>query len=649
MWRGFNPLEVEKIVNKRRMDRNTIIGFLLIFGLLIAWQQFMKPSEQQLAAEQQLQDSLRQEQLKADSLAALQAITQPANDVPADSTQAAVKDSLMQTQLAGTFGPFATAAAGKEETVTLENDLLRLAVSTKGGRIVEAEVKNYKKVVEDEKHQETKEPLLLLEDEKNRFEYLLPVSGVPNGTVSTEDLYFEVERLDNGLLLKAEVEPGRYFAQRYSLEDGSYNVDYSIQFKGLEPYLSRDAGSIELNWVNYLDKLEKNVDYERNYSTVYYKPSDDSPDHCSCTSNDTEEIDDVPIKWISNTNQFFNTSIIAESSFKSAVLIAELVDEDSPDLKKLHSRVKIPYGEQESFDMDFYIGPNEFKLLQAYDLELQNVIPFGSSIFGTVNRWVIRPVFSFLSTWIGSAGIVILVLTFLVKLALYPFTYRMLYSQSKMGALKPHLEAMKAKFKDDPQRQQTETMKVYQEFGVNPLGGCLPVVLQMPIWFALYRFFPASIEFRQKSFLWATDLSSYDVAFILPFEIPFYGDHVSLFTLLWAGTTVIYTYYNSRHMDMSVNPAMKYMQYFMPVMFLFFFNNFAAGLTCYLLFSNIFNIAQTLITKNVIIDQEKIAAELERNRSKPKKKKGFQKRLQDALDEQRKIQADRDKQKKKKK
>ena len=231
---------------------------------------------------------------------------------------------------------------------------------------------------------------------------------------------------------------------------------------------------------------------------------------------------------------------------------------------------------------------------------------------------------------------------------LFPLTYKMLYSQSKMGALKPQIAKVREKYKDDAQQQQMETMKMYREFGVNPLGGCMPMVLQMPIWFALYRFFPASIEFRQASFLWAHDLSSFDVFTLLPLDIPFYGAHISLFTILWAIATVGYTVYNSRNMDMSQmnNPAMKYMQYFMPVMFLFFFNNFASGLTCYLLFSSVFNILQTLITKNVIINQDKVKAQLERNKQKPKKKGGFQQRLEQAMKQQQQIQEQRQQQKK---
>jgi YidC/Oxa1 family membrane protein insertase len=292
-------------------------------------------------------------------------------------------------------------------------------------------------------------------------------------------------------------------------------------------------------------------------------------------------------------------------------------------------------------DQRMYVGPNDFEAMKAMGQELEDVIPYGWSIFGTINRWIIRPVFAFFSTYLGSLGVAIIILTFVIKLALYPLTYKMLHSQAKMAALKPEIAKIKEKNKDDSSAQQMETMKLYREFGVNPLGGCMPMVLQMPIWFALYRFFPASIEFRQESFLWAKDLSTYDVFLELPFYIPAYGSHVSLFTLLWAISLFGYTMYNMRNMDTSMmqsNPMMKYMQYLMPVMFLFFLNSYSSGLTCYLLFSNIFNISQTAITKSFIFNDEKIKAELNRNKEKPKKKSGFRARLEKAMEEQRKIQ-----------
>lgn len=635
------------------MDRNTIIGFVLIFLIFLAWQQFLSPSQEQIEAEQRLQDSLAQVEL-ADSLAKAEQAAQTTvnNDTP---TEAPVveNDSLRNSRLSGEFGPFSTSAQGSEEEVFLENDVMKITFSTKGGRIKQVELKHHKKVLEDEEGNQTKIPLLLLEDEKNKFDYFLPVATLPSGGVRTSDLYFKPQKDGNSIVLRAATASGGYFEQRYSIKEGDYLIDYDIEFKDLQNVIAKNIESIQLQWENHLDKLEINANYERNYSSIYYKPFEDEYEHCSCTSDDTEDVDNKKIKWVSHSNQFFNSSLIAEDHFDKTFLEIKMLDKEQPDLKLLKTDLFIPYTHKadETFAMHFYVGPNEFDRLQLAADDLEYVIPFGWSIFGTVNRWIIRPIFNFLSSFIGSKGIVILVLTFFVKLLLYPLTYRMLYSQSKMGALKPEIEGMKAKYKDDQQKQQMETMKLYREFGVNPLGGCFPMLLQMPIWIALYRFFPASIEFRQASFLWATDLSSYDVLFRLPFELPLgFGAHVSLFTLLWAVTTLIYTFYNTKHMDFSANPAMKYMQYFMPIIFLGFFNSFASGLTCYLFFSNLFNISQTLVTKNYIIDQQKIKDEMEAYRKKPKKKKtGFQKRLEDALQEQRKIQEQRESDRKKKK
>jgi YidC/Oxa1 family membrane protein insertase len=632
------------------MDKNTIIGLVLIFILLLVWQQFMAPTAEELQEQQRLQDSIAMVQQGVDSQRrAAQAVA--ADTLP--SLPQEVEDSLQVQRAQSTFGPFAASAVGKEEEFVLENSLFRLVISTRGGRVKEAELKEYAKLVLDEERNEVPTPLKLLQDEKNKFEYFLPIANMPGGGVNTGELYFQATQPDpNTLVLRAPADNGGYFEQRYSIEEGSYKVDYDLSFEGLNSLIPQDKNEIQLTWVDYLDKLELNTLYERRYSTVYFKPADGSTDYCSCTSDDLEELKGKPIKWIAHANQFFNSTLMAEDHFRSAVLETKMLPEEGDNLKLLVSKLALPYnhGQQETFAMSFFIGPNEFDRLADMGHDLQDIIPFGWSIFGTINRWIIRPLFSFLSGFIGSKGIVILFLTLIVKMLLFPLTYKMLYSQSKMGALKPRMEHLKEKFKDDPQQQQVETMKIYREFGVNPLGGCMPMLMQMPIWFALYRFFPASIEFRQAGFLWATDLSSFDVFFRLPFELPLnMGAHISLFTLLWAVTTLIYTYYNTRHMDMSANPAMKYMQYIMPVMFLGFFNTFASGLTCYLLFSNILNIGQTIVTKNFIIDHEKIDKELEAYRQKPKKKGGFQEKLEKALKEQQKVQAEREQVKRKKK
>lgn len=623
------------------MDRNTVIGITLIFGILVVWQYFASPSTEQLEAERRIQDSIARVEYVRDSL---NQIAKDQNTAMAkDTVQAVVQDSVMNEQLSGQFGPFSPSARGVEHTYELENDLMIVEISNKGGKIKEVTLKEHFKVLEDKEGNQTKVPLKLLEDTKNEFSYAIPVGGAAGGVVQTKDLFFEAQQEGNTLVLRANAGPGQFFEQKYMLEDGNYLMDYDIRLNGFDNAI--DNNKIKLHWRNYLDKLEINTQYEVRYSSVYFKELDDDPDYCSCSADDEEEVESN-LKWTAHSNQFFNSTLVAEKSFENGEFETVMLAEDSEDLKMVASNLELSLEGSDPFEMSFYVGPNEFDRLRAIGFNLEDIIPFGWSIFGTINRWIIRPIFNFLSMFVGSKGVVILLLTLIVKAALYPLTYRMIYSQSKMAALKPELAKLKEKHKDDSQQVQVETMKMYREFGVNPLGGCFPVVLQMPIWFALYRFFPASIEFRQVGFLWATDLSSYDVFMRLPFEIPFYGSHVSLFTLIWVVTTIIYTYYNSKLMDYSANPMMKYMQFAMPVFFIFFFNSFAAGLTAYLCLSNIMNIAQTIITKDVIIDKDKILAELQKNKSKPKKKSAFQERLESAMREQQKIQAEKKKKKK---
>ncbi|WP_238749872.1 membrane protein insertase YidC [Neolewinella maritima] len=622
------------------MDRTSIIGIVLIMLLFLTWQWVVAPSASEIEQQQRYQDSiaaLTEAELRAaDELAPL--------DIEETGVEpVALSDSARLAQYGGRFGAFAPSAAGTAEDVVLENDLLKLTISTKGGTIRQAELKQYAKVVEQADDSEISLPLLLLEDEKNKFEYIIPVSGVSGDGVRTSDLYFQPTLEGNTLRLRASIDGGGYFEQRYTLEDEGYLIDYDIQFEGLNQVMANTNGTVQLHWENYLDKIEKNAQYEASYSTLYYKPVDDDTDYCSCTSDDTEELDEQPLKWVAGSQQFFTSALIADDRFTSAVLTT-VADEDrlqDDELKALISDIQLPIGTSgsETFGMSFYVGPNEFERLRAIGYDLSDVVSFGSSIFGSINRWIIRPLFNFLSGFIGNMGIAILVLTLLVKMLVYPLTYKMLVSNTKMQVLKPEIEKIKAKHKDDASGAQMETMKLYQEYGASPLGGCLPMVLQMPIWFALYRFFPASITFRQENFLWANDLSTYDSILRLPEWIPFMQGHLSLFAVLWAVTTVIYAYYNSRHMDYSAQPMMKYFQYIMPLMFLGFFNSFAAGLTCYLFFSNVFNIAQTVITKNIIIDQEKLRVKLEANKAKPKKKGGFSARLQEALKEQQRAAA----------
>lgn len=625
------------------MDRSTIVGLVLILLLFAVWQTVIAPSPEELEAQQRYQDSIA-----ALNEAALQS-PEVAEPTFTPTELEGLNDSTLQARFSDQFGAFATAAAGAEEDVVVENDLMKVTFSTRGGTIRQVELKEYAKIIEDEEKNEVKLPLYLLEDDKNRFEYVLPIAGVSGEGIRSSDLYFTPTVEGNTVTMRASAVGGGYFEQKYTLTDGTYLMDYDLRFEGLNRVLANQDGQIRLHWENYLDKIEKNAQYEANQSTVYFKPVEDDSDYCSCTSSDTEELEEQRLKWVAGSQQFFTSALIADEAFRGGEVATETFDGEGSDLKKLVVDINVPVGNSasEGFNMSFYVGPNEFDRLAAIGHDMTDVISFGRSIFGAINRWIIRPIFNFLSGFISNKGIAILVLTLFVKILVYPLTYKMLVSQSKMQVLKPEIEKMKAKHKDDSQAQQVETMKMYQEYGASPLGGCLPMFLQMPIWFALYRFFPASIEFRQENFLWATDLSTYDTITRIPEWIPFMQGHLSLFAILWALTTVIYAYYNSRHMDYSAQPMMKYFQYVMPLLFLGFFNSFASGLTAYLFFSNLFNIGQTIITKNFLIDQEKLREKLEANKKKPKKSSGFTARLQEALKEQQRQQAQQQKKGKK--
>ncbi len=640
------------------MNKNQTTGLLLILLILLGWSWYTAPSKEEMAKFKATQDSIAlvktQEEtptLKTASGNINQTSQTNRPEMPVVNKQ--LPDSLRSIAYKTTYGAFYNHAAGDEETSVLENDLIKIEFTNKGGRIKDVWLKEYYKITLDENKDDLKLPLHLLEDVKNKFDYQLPIIGVPNGILSSGNLYFDSNKSGSTISFKIKTDNGGYFEQIYTLNPNSYELDYNVKFVGLEQVLKPNTKMVNLHWENYLDKLEKNSSYEQRYSTVYFKSKNDDYDYASMTSDDIEEIDEGSVEWVSNSNQFFNTSIISKDTpfghgrFETNNLKESRTDPIGEDLKLLKTDIEVPVSSD--FAMNMYIGPNEFEVLKEYGNGLEQVVPFGASIFGSINRWVIRPIFNFLGRYIGSKGLVILALIFLIKMVLYPLMFKMLHSQAKMGVLKPFIEDIKKKNKDDSQAQQVETMKLYREYGVSPFGGCMPMLLQMPIWYAMFRFFPASITFRQEPFLWATDLSSYDVFWKLPIDIPMYGSHVSLFTLLWAVTTIIYTYYNTKHMDMSANPTMKYIQYFMPVTFLVFFNQFASGLTVYMFMSNLINIAQTVLTKKFVFDDEKILAELNAKKALPKKKKGkFAKRFEEAMKQSQDLKAKQDAAKKKK-
>ncbi len=604
-------------------NKNALIGMLLIVGILMGWNYMMAPSEAQLQAQKRTADSTALVQRMADSLKIAQGQTAP----PPPSV-----NPIQQPQQSAPNAPL-QAVTPQEQLLVVENQEMAITFTSKGGKIKQVLMKKFKKLQDDAQRNEQYSPLYLLEDTKNRFGYMIPTNGF--GDVSTESLFFTPSVSGNVIRFSAALANGVTVEQQYTL-GAAYDVDYAVKFNNLPNLMRSEAKGVQLNFENYLDKLEKNVSYERNYSFLSFREMGEARDYLSGSSTESKNLE-KPIEWISHANQFFNTTLMApQGGFKSAIVGNDIYDDKAEDLKKMSTKIEIPTEQATAgMAMKMYIGPNDYSVLKKYDNRLEEIVDYGGSILGTINRWIIRPLFDFLHSIIGNVAICILLLTFIVKASLYPLSYGMLKSQAKTAALKPEIDKMKAKYKDDNQKIQVEQMKLYQEYGVNPLGGCLPTLLQMPIWMALFRFFPATIDFRQQKFLWATDLSGFEEFIKLPFHIPLYGAHISLFALLWGASLIFFTIYSMKDVDMSAQPAgMKQLQYFSPILFMVMFNSYAAGLSLYMLFSNILNIAQTIVTKNYVINHDAVRLLLENNKKNPKKKSAIREKFDNLLKEQ---------------
>ncbi len=635
------------------MEKNTIIGFLLLVGLFVGYQFISQPSQADVQRYQAYIDSLRQDSIQNYQLDSLKKVSQASAiaKIEQDSSlSTAQKDSLRAAQsnkgLAEKYGDFAFAASGVEQTIILENEKLKVYFSNQGGRILKTEIKGFLGYNPTTEDRYDKTPSILGGNKQERFEYFIPMTSVKKGDVSTMDLYFEPILKDKSISFRAYTDSSksRYFEQTYTLKDG-YVVDYAVKMQGLSDLMPRGKG-LQLNWLSILNKMEKNDSYERTMSSIHYKESEENPSYCTCASSVTNEAHQKPLKWISHSQQFFNTALIAtgNTQFANAIFNTDMlanVAYDSTELKKLHSFISFPASELQTaeFTMQMYIGPNDYDILSATNTELESIIPFGWSFFGLLGEYVFRPMFNAIVYVIPSHGWSLILLTLIIRLLIYPLQYKMLLSGVKMQLLRPELDVMRKKYADNPQTMQMEQMKMFNQYGVSPLGGCLPMLATMPVWMALYRFFPASIEFRQQSFWWAADLSTYDSILEFNFYIPFYGDHVSLFTLLWAISMFAFLRYNSSQMDMNAggNPGqMKMimtMQYAFPVIFFFALNSWAAGLTAYMLLSNLLNIFQTWITKNYIINKEKVRAQMDENKKNPKVSR-FQQQYEEMMKQQ---------------
>jgi YidC/Oxa1 family membrane protein insertase len=628
------------------MDKNTIAGLVLIFIILFTASYFNKPSEKDLEILRLKNDSIAQvenqkarEQVKQAEIAAIQATT--------DKTDTA----SVQNELTSLYGVFAGSAQGEEKFVTLENNLMKVVLSNKGGKIYAVELKDYKRY--------NGKPLVLFEGGENKF-------GLnffsQNKSIQTDQFYFQPSVAESQIILtNAKVKVGQEGREKfnkenagdskslsmrldagngvfieyvYTIKHNSFLVGFDIKTSGLKKVAGANSEYVNFLWYVNVPRQEKMSKFgENNQSTIFYKFDKDEVDNLDLAKSETKSLT-TKVKWVGFKQQFFSSVLIADQSFQNAQISTVKKDLDSSFVADMTADLTIPLDVKgsEVFPAKFYFGPNQYNTLKQYDLGMEEQLALGWTIIGWVNKYIVIPAFDFLRRYIGNFGLIILLLTIYIKLLTLIFTYKSYISQAKMKLLKPEIEEIQKKYGDDKKLEsQQAVMAFYKKAGVNPMGGCLPMLLQMPILIAMFYFFPISIELRQQSFLWATDLSSFDSIATLPFEIPFYGSHVSLFCLLMTITNIFYVKYNNEMTGAAGTqqmPGMKTMMYLMPVMFLFIFNSYASGLSLYYFLSLLLTFVQMYIFKK-LINEDKIHAQLKAKQKIPVTKSKFQTKLEE--------------------
>lgn len=616
------------------MDKNTIIGFLLMAVVLFGYTWYMQPSPEQKAAMQRYQDSLLQVEnarlAQLDNEAQLPVATTP-EEVAVDEHTARLRNEYVD------FAPF---AEGEEELITLSNPQLTLTFSTRGGRLAQAVLNEYSTY--------DSLPLMLFNQENNAYGFIFKTQG---RTIDTDELYFvpELSADNRTLSMKLPFENGSSFEIRYTLPAEGYMLDMQLYQNGMEQILPRNTVDLDMYWNQKLRRQEQGRMFEERNSALYYKFLGSDVERLSETKDEHESLS-TGLQWIGFKNQFFSSVLIADHKFNGARLESTVLPEDNHYLKNYKAETTIDYDPMtaEGPSFRFFLGPNLYPLLKSYDkgldsddkLQLPKLIPLGYKFFRWINTGIIIPIFTFLGKYFTNYGVIILLMTLIIKAVLMPLTFKSYMSSARMRVLKPQVEEINAKYPGQEKAldRQRATMELYRNAGVNPMSGCLPLLLQMPILLAMFAFFPSSIELRQQPFLWADDLSSYDAIFswnaYIPIITPYFGNHISLFCLLMTITNILYTKIN---MDSTGGgqqmPGMKLMMYLMPLMFLFIFNNYASGLSYYYFVSLLITIIQTYIFRKCI-NEEKVLAKLKENQKKPRKKSGFLARLEEAQRQQ---------------
>lgn len=636
-------------MEESKFDYKQFIGFAIIALIGVFWINSTKPTPEE-EAEKAKQEKVEQQKAAQQTTNTEQAATATPETLDlSDSLQVAKYKNTL-----GAFGYSASLPSATEKETVLENDLVQFKISNKGGQITEVKLKKF--VTYDSL------PVYLVKDKNASFNINLGTTD--NRVINTKDLYFEPTLTENGdakvLSMKLKAGANKFLEYRYEIKD-DYMVDFTVRSQGLSGIIN-SGQPVKLDWKLKSFRHAKSVTYENRYTDLHYEYDGGKDSYLGQTS-DTEKLNDVT--WIGYKQHFFSSILLTDNAFKTVDLSTEnIVDSEMPEkdvkfLKQFGASIPLELkGGELNHTMDLYHGPTDYKILTSYDRNLDEIVPLGWGIFGWINRYFLIPLFGFLGSFLAP-GIAIIVMTILVRLLLSPITYKSYLSQAKMKVIRPEINEINEKYKNDAMKKQQETMKLYSKAGVSPMAGCIPALMQIPVFYALFMFFPSAFELRQKSFLWAEDLSSYDTIFKFPegFSIPLYGDHISLFPILASIAIFFYMRMTTgQQMNSMQQPAqegmpdmskmMKYMMYISPLMMLFFFNNYASGLSLYYFVSNLITIGIMLVIKNYIIDNDKIHAQIEENKKKPKKQNRFQKKMQEMMEQ---AEAQKQAQQKKKK
>jgi len=606
-------------MEEKKIDVQSIIGFILIGGILL-WMLYNNTPEETVTEEpttEQVEKSGQDTQRATN--------TSENRSLPNDSTSLADAQRRL-----GAFGYSETLNSAQGGTTTISNDVLELQISNKGGYIEEARLKNFKTF--------DSIPVYLIKDGNASFNMNF---GTTDGrTLNTENLFFEPELTQsNGnqiLSMKLKVSEDEYLEYRYAMRPGEYMLDFSIRSQGLTGVLN-SAQTPTLDWKLKGYRHAKSISYENRYTDLIYEYDGGDDDSVSSGEDDDEDI-----SYIAYRQHFFSSILLTDNPFEtSSFRVEDLVEDEEVDTvytKTFASTIPLELKAGElNYSMNWYYGPSDYKILNDYDRNLDEIIPLGWGIFGWINKYLFIPFFAFLAGVLPSYGIAIIAMTIVVRIVLSPVTYKSYLSQAKMKILRPEINELNEKYKDNAMKKQQETMKLYSKAGASPMSGCLPALMQIPVFYALFQFFPSAFQLRQKSFLWADDLSSYDTVAQLPFTIPFYGDHVSLFPILASVAIFIYMMMTTGQ-SMQANqqpgmPNMKFIMYLSPLAMLFFFNNYASGLSLYYFTSNLITIGIMLVIKYAIIDEDKIHAKIQENKKKPKKQNKFTRKFQEMMEQ----------------